>query len=175
MYPGFKSKRDCRSTATTSQISFLMLSSSSSKTILFAAPPVPEILTFFGQNADNSGKSTREKTFQARLVGYFLRRLPCQNGVILFWKSHTSFKFVSWLFPATKKWQTNQSKRRSRLLILWSLSKKSRFELLIQRRAVLKFSLTFRTRTSINCLFYKFLILLGCRSIKENRVCEVSK
>ena len=28
-----------------------------------AAPPVSEFLTFFGQNADDSGKSTREKTF----------------------------------------------------------------------------------------------------------------
>ena len=110
MYPGFKSKRDCRSTDTTSQISFLMLSSSSSKTILFAAPPVPEILTFFGQNADNSGKSTREKTFQTRLVGYFLRRLPCQNGVILFCKSHTSFKFVSWIISSNKK-MTKESKQ----------------------------------------------------------------
>ena len=48
-------------------------------------PQSQKFLKFFGQNADYSGKSTREKTLskvvKARLEGYFLRYLPCQDGV----------------------------------------------------------------------------------------------
>ena len=48
-------------------------------------PQLQKFLKFFGQNAHVSGKSTREKIIlkvvKARLEGYFLSRLPCQDGV----------------------------------------------------------------------------------------------
>ena len=72
-------------------------------------PQLQKCLRFFGQNADDSGKSTWEKTLwkavKARtLKDYLLRRLPCQDGVKgkwsndpgnLFWKGHVSFTCVS--------------------------------------------------------------------------------
>ena len=63
--------------------------------------------------------------------GYFLWRLPRQNGVkrykspgILIWKSHISVKCVSWkstvwiLFPSTKQWQKNQSQLRPKCFLV---------------------------------------------------------
>ena len=52
-------------------------------------PQSQKFLKFFGQNADDSGKRTREKTFKkeikARLVRYFHKRLSCQNVVKVKW------------------------------------------------------------------------------------------
>ena len=54
-------------------------------------PPWQKFLNFFGQNADDSGKSIREKIIlklvKARLEGYFLCRLPCQDGVKVKWSN----------------------------------------------------------------------------------------
>ena len=48
-------------------------------------PQFQKFWGFLGRNADDSGKSTWEKTFskvvKARLVDYFLWRLPCKNGI----------------------------------------------------------------------------------------------
>ena len=92
-------------------------------------PQLQQFLKFFGQNADDSGKSTREKTLWKAVKARLLSPcLPCQDGVKakwsndpgnLFWKSHVSFTCLSWkstrwiLLPWTKEWH-NQNKKRPR-------------------------------------------------------------
>ena len=142
-----------------------------------------KFLKFFGQNADDSGKSTWEKTLlkvvKARLVGCFLSRLPCQTELgpndpgNLIWKSHISFKRVSWkstrriLLPSTKQSQ-NQSKGRPRLLFLLWLWKERVW--IAPQIAVFKFSWTSPdqekfTVSSIKIWFYQ--------AIKRgHKVCE---
>ena len=60
-------------------------------------PQLQKFWKYFGQNVDNSGKSTREKIIlkvvKARLKGYFLWRLPCQNGVKVTWSKDPDICF----------------------------------------------------------------------------------
>ena len=94
------------------------------------------------------------KFFGEKYSGENIQCLPCykwyKNPFILFWKSHISFKYVSWkstrwiLFPSTKWCQKNQGKRSPRLLFLrWRWND---LFWMAPKRAFLEFSWTFCMR-----------------------------